>query len=58
LLRSSLITEPEMQKLFGFATGTPGALFRKYLFEQRNHRFADGEEWVERARIRPSERYE
>jgi hypothetical protein len=58
LLRSGLITESEMQKLFGFATGTPGALFRKYLFEQRNHRFADGEEWVERARIRPNERYE
>jgi hypothetical protein len=57
LLDQSLVTEAEILKLFGFASGVSGALFRKYLFEHRNRTFADGERWKEMNRTRPNERY-
>ena len=58
LLDQSLVTEHEIQSLFGFASGVSGALFRKYLFEHRCHTYADGERWKELSRVRPTERYE
>jgi hypothetical protein len=58
LLDQGLITETEIQDRFGFASGQSGALFRKYLFEQRNRKYADGEWWGEHARLRPMEEEE
>jgi len=55
LLDLGLVSESEMRQLFGFASGISGGLFRKYLFEHRNRKFGDGEEWKERARLRPRE---
>jgi hypothetical protein len=57
LLDQSLITEHEIQSLFGFASGVSGAIFRRCVYEHRNRCFADGQRWVELNRIRPSERY-
>jgi hypothetical protein len=58
LLDQSLITEHEIQHLFGFASGVSGAIFRRCVYEHRNRCFADGEEWLERRRVRPDERYQ
>jgi hypothetical protein len=55
LLDNGYITEDEMLERFGFAGGIAGGLFRKYLFEHRNHSYAAGEEWHERVRLRPAE---
>jgi hypothetical protein len=55
LLDMSLISEREMYSLFGFASGISGMTFRKYLFEHRNRKYGAGEEWKERARLRPRE---
>lgn len=58
LLDKSLITETEALKLFGFASGISGANYRRYLWEHRNHQYADGHIWLEFHRVRPNERYQ
>ena len=55
LLTMRLISESEMLELFGFASGVSGGLFRKYLWEARNHRFGEGEAWREQNRLRAKE---
>ena len=55
LLDQGIITEKEMLERFGFAGGIAGGLFRKYLFEHRNRKFSDGEEWSENTRLLPAE---
>lgn len=55
MLDQGLITEAEMIGLFGFAGGVSGGLFRRYLWEHRNHRYADGEAWIDTNRVRPTE---
>ena len=52
LLNRSLITEHEIQSLFGFASGMSGQLYRKYLYEHRQHKLAAGEDYKERVRLR------
>jgi hypothetical protein len=56
LLDMGLVTEKELLDRFGFAGGVPGGLYRRYLYEHRNHKYSDGAEWEERTRLRPSER--
>lgn len=55
LLDQGFVTEKEIHELFGFAGGLPGQLYRRYLYEHRNHKYSDGAEWTERVRLRPSE---
>jgi hypothetical protein len=57
LFDKHLITEAEARTLFGFPSGISGGLYRKYLFEHRNRKFADSEQWLEENRLRPNERY-
>lgn len=55
LLDMKLISEQEMLRVFGFASGMAGGLFRKYLWEHRNHKFGQGEVWKEQHRLTPRE---
>ena len=55
LLDMGIVTEQELLDRFGFAGGVPGGLYRKYIWEHRNHRYADGEQWAENTRLRPAE---
>jgi hypothetical protein len=52
LLDQGLVTEHEIQRLFGFAGGMVGQLYRKYLFEHRARKLATGEDYRERVRLR------